>query len=195
MPLQDRFYLFFRNLFKHFFRWTESRLDRSTRDSKAIYSDDTMLSIKDFIPGGLTRWITWGKLDSLSTRLSLFAQISSFSSPLCRFKMCDLSKQVQLVNKHRAQQLWLPKPSSSIISDYGWWTRWGCFRDRQQPLVLTGHRDAIIDELGVLVKFWLCQFQYSWAQAWCRMRTYDAKGFQISLNTTQRVKIKTLPSM
>lgn len=115
MPLQDRFYLFFRNLFKHFFRWTESRLDRSTRDSKAIYSDNTMLSIKDFIPGGLTRWITWGKLDSLSTRLSLFAQISSFFSPLCRFKMCDLSKQVQLVNKHRAQQLWLPKPSSSII--------------------------------------------------------------------------------
>lgn len=72
MPLQDRFQMIFRNAFKHFFRYAESRLDRSIRDSKAIYSDDSMPSVPSFIPGGLTRWSTSGKLDILTTSLSFF---------------------------------------------------------------------------------------------------------------------------
>lgn len=84
MPLQDRFQMIFRNAFNHFFTWAESRLDRSIRDSKAIYRGDSMLSITAFIPGGLTRWITWGKLDILTTSLSFsgsegFISLSSSS--------------------------------------------------------------------------------------------------------------------
>lgn len=79
MPLQDRFQMIFRNAFNHFFTWAESRLDRSIRDSKAIYSDDSMPSITAFIPGGLTRWITWGKLDILTTSLSFLVSKGSIS--------------------------------------------------------------------------------------------------------------------